>query len=179
MSIERGPVETEVNKVESVETAHEMASLENATREWAKRLAEAIEDPEKAKVSNLPSWARGEVLVRLDLHNLARQGVRPEEIIAYGEECARTIEGMSKYTEKLNGMSKAQLLKEYFIQFIEGLASSLKKQQAYDASRRTPMALAPEIITQPKEYREAARARDEALEKRALVKARLIHGQPK
>ena len=107
MSIE---IRSGENKVEDNGLAQEMASLENSARDWAKHLAEAIKDPAKADPSKLPPWARDEVFARLDLHNMIRMGVTPEDIIAYGEESADKVEHLSKYAKSLDGLSKMQLL---------------------------------------------------------------------
>ena len=177
MNIEKGP--SDKNRVEDIELAQEMASIINPAREWAKHLAEAIKDPDKADASKLPPWAREEVFVRLDLHNMIRMGVTPEDVVAYGEECAEEVEHITKYTEGLDGMTKVQLLREYFNQFIDGLANSAKRRKAYDESKRTTLVFAPEMVAQPKEYRDAQNAYEETIQKRALVWDRVKRGQPK
>ena len=175
MSMEKGPGDS---RVEDIGLAQEMASLKNSARDWAKHLAEAIKDPDKADPSKLPPWARDEVFVRLDLHNMIRMGVTPEDVIAYGEESAEKVEHLSKYAENLDGLSKMQLLREYFNQFIDGLVNSAKRKKAYDESKKAPLAFAPEIVEQPKEFRDAQLAYEETIEKRAMVWDRMKRGQP-
>ena len=177
MSIEKGP--SNENRVEDIELAQEMASLENSVQGWAKCLAEAIKNPDKADPSKLPSWARDEVFVRLDLRNMIRMGVTPEDVIAYGKESAESIEYLAKYTESLQGLTKTQLLQEYFRHFVEGLTSKAKMKKAYDKTKRTHLAFAPEMVAQPKEYQDAQRAHTATFEKRSLVWDRIKRGQPK
>ncbi|MDI6734562.1 MAG: hypothetical protein QMD50_03715 [Patescibacteria group bacterium] len=177
MNIEKGP--SDKNGIEDAELAREMASIENSVRKWAKRLAEAIKDPDKADASKLPPWAATEnVFVRLDLYNMIGMGVTPEDAVAYGEECAEKVEHLAKYTEGLDGMTKMQLLREYFNQFIDGFTNKAKRNKTYNESKRTPLALAPEMVAQPKEYRDAQIAYEETIEKRALVWDRIKHRQP-
>ncbi|OGZ94542.1 MAG: hypothetical protein A3A28_03490 [Candidatus Sungbacteria bacterium RIFCSPLOWO2_01_FULL_47_32] len=177
MSIEQSPGDK--NRVEGVELAQEMASIENATHDFARILAEAIKDPDKRDASKLPSWASGfEVIRSVDLHNMVRVGVTPEDVIAYGEESAEKVENLTKYAENLNGLTKVQLLREYFKQFAEGFMSKMKRDKEYDESKSIITGTVPAMVAQPKEYRDAQRAYENSLEKRTLVWDRVKHGQP-
>lgn len=177
MNIEKSP--NEKSRVEDIGLAREMGDIMNATHDFARILAEAVKDPDKRDASKLPSWASGfEVIRRTDLHNMVRVGVTPEDVVVYGEESAEKVEDLAKYAESLSGLTRIQLFREYFKQFVEGFISKQKRDKEFDESKYIITGTAPAMVAQPKEYRDAQRAYEASLEKRALVWDRVKRGQP-
>ncbi|PIZ00264.1 hypothetical protein COY62_03480 [bacterium (Candidatus Howlettbacteria) CG_4_10_14_0_8_um_filter_40_9] len=167
MSMEtgQGGMGGEINSVENGDTEYEMADIEALSRGWARGLEEAKADPTKLDGE---FWERG-YMQKDDIRTMIDAGIEPEDLIRYGERQTENHESLVQYTEKLETLTRPQLLQAYLKESITTIISDHQRNKLFDDDYKLELHKGPKQIMQTLEYRDASMKYEAALERRTLI----------